>query len=591
MNTYSSIVVDRTVPLDALSQARKDRFTIFLRASIVILLLMVLGNDPSRETLVTYFFYGQDYPLGLALMASFAMLAVMPGGASGFGSAVPGWARSPAIVVTLLAGALVAVGLVGHHLVMWGYQFSRDEQLVLFDAAVFRSGHFAARVPEDWQQYATALNTLFMPEAVKGVGAISQYRPGNAVLHAFVSYVADPSLTNPVLAAIGLFATWRVAKRIMPDDPESQIVAVLLFATSTQVMAMAMTTYAMSGRLALGMIWLALFLRDRWWSHLASLAIAFVAIGWQQLAYFPAFAGSFLFFLLVMQRRWGWSAVYATVFGFSIVFWSRYSIFAIRELGVVPGPVDVDNFLLTRLWWAISYFSPAYLWTQSAYLLRFFTWENVLLLPLLVAGIPVALRRRDPLLLAILGAIATFVVMKTLFRPYQGHGWGYRYMHDIIGIVCLVAALGWRDLRIREVLGPRHLVAATLASVLIFTPILLIQARHFSGTFARVDRAITQSAANIVIIDDTVPEFTGDLVINPPYLDQRPVRLLATHLSKGDMADLCRRGSVGFVGAPELSSITAEFERSLSGIEQAVPPLREAAVSEGCSIVRVHVRH
>jgi hypothetical protein len=30
-----------------------------------------------------------------------------------------------------------------------------------------------------------------------------------------------------------------------------------------------------------------------------------------------------------------------------------------------------------------------------------------------------------------------------ILLPYQGHGWGYRYLHGLIGSLSLLAGYGW----------------------------------------------------------------------------------------------------------------------------------------------------
>ena len=485
--------------------------------------------------------------------------------------------------VGVLAVALVLVGIAGHYTVMWSYAFSRDEQMVLFDAAVFRSGHFVARLPEEWAPYHAALNMLFIPRGMEGTGWISLYSPVNAALHALGGMAGTPALTNPLLAAAGLVATWQVARRVLPDDSESQWVAVLLYACSTQVMANAMTTYAMTGHLALNMIWLALLLHDRWYSHIGALVIGVLAIGLHQVVYHPLFAGPFLFFLLVLRRRWGLSLAYAVVYAAAIVLWTKFSWFAWHELAAGPG-VPRERSPWDRLVWTLAAISPEYLWLKCAYLIRFVTWEHVLLLPLFAAGMAPIVRSRDPRLLGMIAAIAVLIVAKTILRPYQGHGWGYRYMHGVIGIVCIVAAVGWRKLRDEGAIEPKHLKYATAVSLLVVSPWLLYQSHAFAGAYARVDRQIAATDADMVVIDDTVPAFNLDLVYNPPYVDARPVRLAASKLDEGDISALCQRGSMAFVDSRVLAPIAAIFGQAPVAASGTASPLRDAAVRASCAI-------
>ncbi len=552
-----------------------------LRVSALLIgLLTLMALLPIQAVLPRYFLAHQDLPIVLLTLALFAVLAwrridCPP---------QPGAGNLSARRVILLGAALLALCIVGHEAIMWGYAFSRDEQMVLFDAEVFGHGKLAARLPADWGPLHLALNALFMPDSLGGEGWISMYRPVNAALHAVVARGGDPAWTNPILAAIGLIATWRVARIVLPDDRESQFVAVLLYATSTQVMALGMTSYAMTGHLALNMVWLALLLHDKWYTHIAAIIVGFLAIGLHQLVFHPLFAGPFLFFGLVLQRRWGWSAVYAIAYAAGILFWARYSIYPLRELGVQAAASDGEDFMLVRLLWALQELSRESLWINAANLVRFLAWQNLIMLPLLVVGIRFAHKSDDKRLWGMVAAIGVLIVCKLVLRPYQGHGWGYRYMHGVVGVSCILAAIGWRDLRSRGAIGIRHLQIATAATVLIAAPWLLWQAHSFSGLYAHQDREIAAIDADVVIVDDGPVEFTQDLVYNPPYLDRRPIRLLASKLTAPDMERVCAGRSVAFVEATRFAPIAAALgqEQPLAAVRN--PGLRKAARTAGCEV-------
>jgi len=40
------------------------------------------------------------------------------------------------------------------------------------------------------------------------------------------------------------------------------------------------------------------------------------------------------------------------------------------------------------------------------------------------------------------GLVLTLLAMFMLL-PYQGHGWGYRYLHGLIGSAALLGGYGW----------------------------------------------------------------------------------------------------------------------------------------------------
>ncbi len=317
---------------------------------------------------------------------------------------------------------------------------------------------------------------------------------------------------------------------------------------------------------------------------MATLAVGVLAIGLHQLPFHPLFAGPVLLFCLVLQRRWAWSLFYAAGYAAALLFWVRYSLIPLGELGVAARPEDADRNLFLRMMWAVQDISWQYLWTQACNLLRFVAWQNLLFLPLFVVGVREAVRRRDPLLLALAFAVIGFILFRLMFRPYQGHGWGYRYIHGFVGAGCLLAAVGWRCLRDRQEIAVRHLAVATAVTLLVATPWLLWQAHHFSGLNARTDRAIAATDADFVIVDEYAPMFTGDLVFNPPYLDRRPTRLLASHIGARELERLCARGSLAFVDAEDMAPIAIEFGMAPAADGGRVPPVRRAAVAQGCTV-------
>ena len=86
------------------------------------------------------------------------------------------------------------------------------------------------------------------------------------------------------------------------------MISVILLASSAQFLIAAMTPYAVTTHLCLNLVWLWLFLRDRWWGHLAAVLVAFVASGLHQVAFHPLFAAPFVFSLL-FTRRWSLSVL------------------------------------------------------------------------------------------------------------------------------------------------------------------------------------------------------------------------------------------------------------------------------------------
>jgi hypothetical protein len=107
---------------------------------------------------------------------------------------------------------------------------------------------------------------------------------------------------------------WGAAQRFLGDDRMGAGLAVLLLATSGQVIFTGMTAYAMPAHLFFNVVWLWLFLIDRRGTDLAALAVGFMAMGLHQSLFHPMFAGPW-FLLLLWQRRWGRLALFALPYG------------------------------------------------------------------------------------------------------------------------------------------------------------------------------------------------------------------------------------------------------------------------------------
>lgn len=554
-------------------------------SAILLLLLLAMGSLTKSELLPQFFLSRQDLPVACLAILFLLFLSRRVQNARQFephSMAMPDNLRGGTII---LAAILFLLGIAGHYAILAGHQLSRDEQMALFDAQIFAQGRFAVPVGEPWASVHKALNLIFIPHSMHGTGWASDYRPVNAMLHMLAIKATGTSVwLTPTFNAIGLFATWRISLRLFPKDREAQWVAVILYAASTQALAMSMTSYSMPAHLAFNMVWLMLFLHNRWYSHLAALCVGFLAIGLHQVVYHPLFAGPILFFCLVCQRRWLWSAIYAVSYAAMLLFWTRWMQFPLGELGLLGGAVDTDDYILTRIAWALTQFSPEYLWIQAANLVRFFAWEHLLLLPLLVVGASAAFRTRDPLKLALIATLVALVCFKLIMRPYQGHGWGFRYAHGLIGVACLIGAVGWQELRRRRIANLRHFHLATAIGLFCVTPWLLWNAHDFSGRYSDVVAEIYALDADMVIVENTSAPFANDVVLNPPTLEALPVKLLASELQPSDMAMLCDGRSVAFVEADALSGIASAYSYVVNMSEATVPQLRAAAQAAGCEI-------
>ena len=448
----------------------------------------------------------------------------------------------------------VIIGAAGAALLLWAgtyvlfdnYPLTRDEHMAVFDMAVFRSGRLAAPLPVEWRAYAAALTPDFLLRLPGNAAWVSAYMPMNAMLRALFGAIADPALMNPALAAAGAIATFDCARRLFPKNPGAQAVALLIYATSTQVLATAMTSYAMTGHLALNMIWLSLYLRGSRAAHAGAIAIGFIAIGLHQVIFHPLFALPFIDHLR-REGQWRTAAVYCGCYALFGLFWFSFPHLVALSAGLQaqPGTTGGGGFFAERVAPLLLHRDHRTVQLMLVNLLRFVTWENLALLPLMVLSFG-AIRRNEGIARPLAYGILLTIAAMALLLPYQGHGWGYRYLHGLIGNCALLAAWGWRDHSDREEVRA-FLRTATLATMFGSIPFLMWKAAAFVRPEAETDRTISRINADMVVVNADYSDFRIDHVRNLPDLTNRPLRLASHFLKPADIRTLCSRGTMAFV--------------------------------------------
>jgi len=492
----------------------------------VAMCMPLIGFGRNYQFLSGFFFLHQDLWFALPVILVPALLLTTHEAA--------GPARRLEFFASPRALCLVAMGLVtacwlGHHFVYLGYNLSRDEQMADFDAYIFAHGKFFWPLPRFWQAHAQALNQLFMVAIGDHEAWASAYLPVNAAMRAVMSLLGAASLTSPVMTALGAASLWRVAGRLWPDCPSARGVALILYAGSAQVIVNGMTAYAMSGHLALNLVWLDLFLLNRRRSHLGALVIGFLATGLHQPLFHPLFVLPFLE-LIASQKRWRTLALYLVGYLFIGAFWFAWpkwiSAHGIGHIAPLD-PATPDYF--RRFVLNVHPINLEAVWLTTLNILRFFTWQHLLLLPLLAIGIR-ATWNRDPFARAVAKSLLLPLAVLLIILPYQGHGWGYRYMHGVIGNGCLLACYGWVALQSQGLSLRRALAWTTAATFLVVMPIRFSMVHHMVRNFAGVSRAIGKSTARFVIVDDMAAQYVLDGVVNLPDLSNRPIELVASGL-------------------------------------------------------------
>jgi hypothetical protein len=507
----------------------------------------------SESYVPALYFRMQDGPVAFLYVAGLLLVRAqwVPSGAS---LLLPKLADRRAQYV--LAGFLMIGAWAGTYWLFQNYPLTRDEQMVVFDAAIFRSGRLAMPVDPAWRAFVPALTPDFLLKFAGNSAWVSAYMPGNAATRSLVGMVLDPALMNPALAGAGLLSLGMIARRLFPADRGAQGIAVLLYISSAQIWVTAMTPFAMTGHLALNLIWLALFLRGGRLGHGAAGAVGIWTVGWHQVIFHPLFVAPFLVELL-RARRWGALIWYGLVYAVAGVFWMSYQHLVTLWAGAPPlnGPgAGLQGFIVERALPLLLQHDGNSIYLMAENLLRFFTWQNLALLPLALLGMQ-AVRAGEGIARPLcLGLILTIAAMWVLL-PWQGHGYGYRYLHGLIGNAALLAGYGWIKLAPHARATAGRLVGAGTVLTLCAAPLLAKEARVYEKPYADLSAAVGRLDADFAVIDDYEIPFGADIARNDPALGNRPLRFAATYLDAGLVGTLCKRGSVAFVARGALPGI------------------------------------
>ena len=517
-----------------------------LRTGAWLLLLAALCFTFQGGNLAILLFRADDLPVlaigALVLIALAWRRPAMPR----LPKAVPAWVVGGAAVLVLLAC------WAGTRLVFGGYALTRDEICADFDALFLAAGRLFATVPTEWQPYSQALMPQFMLPLPPDIGWLSAYLPGNSALRGLGALTIGAAWVNPVLAMISVAALYRIALRVWPEARGTALVPVLLLASSAQFLTMAMTSYAMTAHLAVNLLWLWCFLRGDRRGDAGAIAAGFVGTGLHQLLFHPLFVLPFivsLWFSKQRRRALLFVAAYAAIGLFWTCYW-QLILPAHSSQGAAGG--GGIGYLLSRLWAQLTSIEASAIPLMLLNLARLLSWQSLLIIPLLVLAWP-AIRRGEGIARPLAAGILLLFLAMLILLPWQGHGWGYRYLHGFLGSLCLLAGYGWR--RVAETTERPRLNAAfagaTAASLLVILPLHLVHAYGLVTPYRTAYEAIQRAPAEVVLVDGRGLLYADDLVRNRPDLANRPLVMDLYMLSPAQIAELCRTRRVARFGAAE----------------------------------------
>ena len=401
-----------------------------------------------------------------------------------------------------------------------------------------------ARNRAAWRPYVPALQPIFMLPLPNDVWA-SSYLPVNAALRALGRLAHAEALVNPLLSAFSVVAVWGVG----PSSARAALaglIAAALLGTSPQLIVMSMTASAMPAHLALNLAWLWLFLSGKRLGHAGAIGVGFLATGIHQLIFHPAFVAPFVLQLWV-RRRWAYREPLHPRLRRDLPLLDRGS--GPGGVGERVQPLQSHatggGYLIDRIAAVLSYVDWRNLGVFAENIVRFATWQNMLVAPLALLGAIASIRTKGYIRPLALGVCLTLAVV-FVATPSQTHGWGYRYLHGLLGSTALAAAWGWAQLT--DTLTPERkagaagaLTLACIVSLLVLTPLRAWQAWDYVRPYATAYAAVQSANADVVVVNNigSVLFDQGTLVRNDPFLANRPKVMELDGLTDAGVRTLC----------------------------------------------------
>jgi len=288
---------------------------------------------------------------------------------------------------------------------------------------------------------------------------------------------------------------------------------------------------------------------------------------------------------LAFRREWPRVALFGLAYAAITLFWFQvYPAWLIAQadpLAIVERPDrSLLAYLAGKLGRLLDY-SPLIL---IANLARFAAWQNVLLIPLSLAALPLMRDKRawkDSLLIPLVGVCALGLILIV----YQGHGWGYRYLSGAIGAFCLVGAYGWIRLVPEQGAGRAWSMVkcSCVLALLVALPMQLVMARIFVSPYADLYRAARAAPADVVLVDISGGFFAQDIVQNNPDFRTGPRIMDLLYVSANDLELLCRENTVEIIDRRHYRAVGMLEQPMPEFAEERLAAARSVLAREGCA--------
>ncbi len=567
-----------------------------LLTAVLVLLLggpfYVVQDEQYRFEIFQYLFVTQDVPAAVLMIVLLLVVGLLAQRMAP--EPIVRWVRAVSTRPHALIWGTLLLLIFATDSVYHRHPLAQDEYAPTFQAQIFAAGELYGSFPPQLIPRlipAWFINRFFLASPSTG-NVVSAYWPGHALLLTPWAWLGIPWLLNPLLAALTLVLLWALARQIF-TDPQAPGWVLLFTLASPDFLANAVSFYAMTAHLLLNLIFVMLLrrprpgrlviagfvgswalalhnpvphffvalpwlfwlvhggswltaLRSRWLSKRSPDATQistrprgwrrFRHLGWLALGYLPAtlvLFGGWLYLRAVLQAEWDLAV--------------KASIPALAPLAAAaaegPPTSGLAHFFdLAQTFAGNLFHLPDTLWLTN----RLMSYGKLILwtapgLPFL-AGIGFWRAGRQQVFLRLAGwsALATlggyfFILIS------QGHGWGFRYFHQVWWALPLLGTAALLRLQREQPRWTSLVGVALLAGLLANNALRAYQIEGFLGAHlaqrpALADpRIAADKARSICFLDIKTGFYRQDLVQNDPFL-REPLMTMASFGREADRA-------------------------------------------------------
>jgi hypothetical protein len=249
---------------------------------------------------------------------------------------------------------------------------------------------------------------------------------------------------------------------------------------------------------------------------------------------------------LVIARRFRRAALFVGAYALICAFWALYpQLFAPPAVTVGPaGNIagGISGFFL-KVGSLFDEFSIVNVLLMAPNLLRFAMWQHPFLLVLVCCSWS-AISRAEGIARPMLAGILLMLIVTSVLMPWQGYGWGYRYLHGFLGSFCLLATYGWQALERSATERRAALTLTTVVAIAIILPFQMVSTHAIIAPYRAASAFIERSDADVVLVDGSGLSLAIDVVRNHATFTERPKVMEIQMLDEADLRALCQRYDV-----------------------------------------------